>query len=136
LELADGTPLSRDQLLPLLAEADIERIVFDSPSEVIDVGVRERFFTGALRRAIQIRDRHCQFPGCDVPGDQCEIDHIVPYSKGGHTTQSNGRAYCKPHNGRRANRSYPNDLDDPATYRPLIQKRLDQLKALRAPPDP
>jgi hypothetical protein len=132
LELSDGTPLSRDQFLPLLAEADIERIVFDSPSEVIDVGVRERFFTGALRRAIQIRDRHCQFPGCDVPADQCEVDHIVPYSHGGETKQSNGRLYCKPHNGRRGNRPYPFDLDDPRVYRPLIEKRL---QALRAPPD-
>jgi 5-methylcytosine-specific restriction endonuclease McrA len=115
-----------------LAEADIERIVFDSPSEVIDVGVRERFFTGALRRAIQVRDRYCQFPGCDVPGDQCEVDHIIPYSQGGETRQSNGRLYCKPHNGRRGNRSYPFDLADPRVYQPHIDKRLE---ALRAPPD-
>jgi hypothetical protein len=135
LELADGTPLSRDQFLPLLADADIERIVFDSPSEVIDIGVRERFFTGALRRAIEIRDRHCQFPGCDVPAHHCEVDHITLYSKGGQTKQSNGRLYCKPHNGRRANRPYPFDLDDPAIYRPLIDKRLQALKSLRSPPD-
>jgi 5-methylcytosine-specific restriction endonuclease McrA len=135
-ELADGTPLSRDHLLPLLAEADIERLVFDAASQVIDVSVRQRFFTGALRHAIEIRDRHCQFPGCDVPGDDCEVDHIVPYSQGGETKQSNGRLYCKPHNGRRTRRPYPNDIDDPAIYRPLIQKRLEALKTLRAPPDP
>jgi hypothetical protein len=135
LELADGTPLSRDHLLPLLAEADIERIVFDSPSEVIDVGVRERFFTGALRRAIQVRDRCCQFPGCDVPADQCEVDHVLPYSQGGETKQSNGRLYCKPHNGRRGNRSYPFDFDDPRIYQPHINQRLEALKSLRSPPD-
>ena len=51
-ELADGTVVSPSQVFPRLTEADIERIVFDSPSRVIDVGVRERFFTGALRRAL------------------------------------------------------------------------------------
>src|SRR3954451_10189540 len=93
-ELADGTPLSREHLLPLLAEADIERIVFDAPSRVIEVGKRERFFTGALRHAIEIRDRHCQFPGCDVPAEHCQIDHKIPYSDGGETAEENGRAYC------------------------------------------
>lgn len=58
-ELADGTVVSPSQVFPLLTEADVERIVFDSPSRVLDVGVRQRFFTGALRRAIEVRDRHC-----------------------------------------------------------------------------
>src|SRR3954468_1657252 len=89
-ELADGTALSRDPLLPLLAEADIERIVFDSPSRVIDVGKRERFFTGALRHAIEVRDRYCQHPGCDVPAEFCQGDHKTAYADGGETTESNG----------------------------------------------
>ena len=94
-ELADGTPVSPSQVFPLLAEADIERIVFDGPSRVIDVGVRERFFTGALRRAIEVRDRTCQHPsGCDVPAERCHIDHKIPYAAGGLTIQENGRCEC------------------------------------------
>ncbi|HEY2815080.1 MAG TPA: DUF222 domain-containing protein, partial [Acidimicrobiales bacterium] len=103
-ELADGTVITPDQIIPFLGAADIERIVFDGPSRVIDVGVRRRFFTGALRRAIEIRDRHCQHPsGCDTPAEHCQIDHITPYSHGGLTTQDNGRCYCKTHNRQRAN---------------------------------
>ena len=112
-ELADGTVVSPSQVFPLLFEADIERIVFDSPSHVIDVGVRERFFTGALRRALIARDMHCQHPsGCDVPAEECEGDHIIPYSQGGPTTQENGRMYCGPHNRDRNND--PNERPPPS----------------------
>ena len=101
-ELADGTVISPSQLVPLLADADIERIVFDGPSRVIDVGVRRRFFTGALRRAIEVRDRTCQHPsGCDVPAAKCHIDHIVRYTEGGLTVQDNGRCLCPVHNRKR-----------------------------------
>jgi hypothetical protein len=101
-ELSCGTVVTPSQLVPHLAEADIERIVFDGPSRVIEVGVRQRFFTGALRRAIQVRDRRCTHPsGCDVPAEQCEIDHEVPYGEGGLTTQTNARCACRRHNRQR-----------------------------------
>jgi hypothetical protein len=97
-ELASGVPITPGQLLPLFTRADIERVVFGPRNRVIELGVRERFFTGGLRRAIQLRDRHCQFPGCDEPVDRCEIDHEVDYADGGETTQENGRPYCGTHN--------------------------------------
>ena len=96
-ELADGTIVAPSALAELLGGADIERIVFNGGSRVIDVGRRTRFFTGALRRAIQVRDRHCTWPGCDTPAERCEIDHIVPYEDGGTTTQDNGRLRCPYH---------------------------------------
>ena len=97
-ELADGTVLSPGQLVPLLSEADIERVVFDGPDRVLSVS-RRRTFTGALRRAIEVRDRHCQHPsGCDEPADRCDVDHIQPYTDGGPTTLDNGRLSCWPHN--------------------------------------
>jgi hypothetical protein len=104
--------ISPSQAAPRLTDADIERIVFDSPSRVIDVGVRERFFTGALRRAIIARDRHCQHPaGCDLAAEECQIDHRIPYSEGGLTTQDNGRCYCAAHNLDRVN--HPDRDPDP-----------------------
>ncbi|MEY2451235.1 MAG: hypothetical protein QOD92_809 [Acidimicrobiaceae bacterium] len=111
-ELADGTVIAPAQAVPYLCEGDIERIVFDSPSRVIDVGVRERFFTGALRRAIQARDRHCQHPsGCDIPAEDCDIDHIIEHAKGGLTTQRNGRCACRTHNLQRNNQPEHFDPD-------------------------
>jgi 5-methylcytosine-specific restriction endonuclease McrA len=99
--------LSPGELVPVLAGADVERIVFDGPSRVIDVG-EARFFRGALRRAIEVRDRHCQHEsGCDVPAERCEVDHIVPAGEGGPTTQENGRLLCGFHNRRRNERPPP-----------------------------
>jgi hypothetical protein len=106
-ELADGTVLTPAQVAGVLTEADVERIVFGPGSRVIDVGVRTRCFTGATRRAVEVRDRHCTFPGCREPADRCEVDHIVEYASGGLTTQDNGRLLCAFHNRQRPGRSSP-----------------------------
>ncbi len=97
-ELASGQVVTPGSLVPLLAWADVQRIVFDGPSRVIDVGRRRRLFTGATRTAIQVRDRECTHPSCDVPAIRCEIDHIIPFSSGGLTVQSNGCCRCRFHN--------------------------------------
>ena len=101
LELANGIVLTPGELVPYLDQAWIERVVFDSPSRVIDVGVARRLFTGATRRAVEVRDRYCFDPSCDIPAHLCQIDHIVPYSKGGPTIMSNGRPACGYHNRNR-----------------------------------
>ena len=100
-ELADGTVVTPGQLVAHLGEADIERVVFDGPSRVLDVGVRQRLFTGATRRAVEVRDRACWHPSCDVPAPRCDIDHIQPYETGGPTVQANGRCSCRFHHRQR-----------------------------------
>lgn len=97
-ELASGTVITPGSLVPLLGEAEIERIVYDGKSRVIDVG-RRRLFTGALRRAIEVRDRHCQHEsGCNVRADRCDVDDTVAFARGGNTDQANGRLLCPAHN--------------------------------------
>lgn len=96
-ELSDGTVVTPGQVLPVLEKADVERVIFDGPSKVIDIGVRRRLFTGATRTAVELRDRTCTHPSCDQPAEACEIDHIVPYEHGGETTQANARCYCRYH---------------------------------------
>lgn len=96
-QLANGTPLTPGQIVPLLTDADIERVVFDGPSRVIDVGERTRFFRGAQRRAVEVRDQRCDHPTCDTPADRCEIDHVEPYARGGPTTQDNASPKCRHH---------------------------------------
>ena len=98
LELFNRTVLTPGIAARWLSDADIERIVFDGPSRVIDVGVQRRFFTGALKHAIEVRDRTCFHPSCDEAPLRPEIDHIHEASKGGPTTQENGRLGCGFHN--------------------------------------
>jgi hypothetical protein len=100
-ELSNGRVVTPGEVVPLLEWADIERIVFESPSRVLDVGVRQRIFRGATRTAVLARDRWCAHPSCDVPAERCEIDHVTPFAEGGPTVQANGRCRC-PYHHRRA----------------------------------
>ncbi|HSP27285.1 MAG TPA: DUF222 domain-containing protein, partial [Ilumatobacteraceae bacterium] len=136
-ELANGTVITPGQLVQWAGDADLETVLFDGPSTVISVSHR-RSFTGALRRAVEVRDRHCRHKsGCDVPADQCDVDHIVPYAADGPTSQFNGKLECTPHNR-------DSDRHDhggtPRPTRPI--DRLDEIrcrlrwKLLRDHPEP
>ena len=103
-ELAEGTVVAPGSVVRWLDEAWVERVVFDGPSRVIDVGARRRIFTGATRRAVEVRDQECFHPLCDVAAERCEVDHVEPYSQGGPTIASNGRAACDFHNRQRHRR--------------------------------
>ena len=104
-ELADGTVVAPGSLLRWMDQAWVERVVFDSPDRVRNVGLRRRIFTGATRRAVEVRDRECFHDYCDVPAEDCEIDHVVPWAAGGPTVESNGRPACRYHNRHRHRRT-------------------------------
>jgi hypothetical protein len=97
-ELASGAVVSPGSLVPWLDEAYIERIVFGPANRVLNVGERRRLFSGATRRAIQVRDGQCYHPLCEEPAENCEIDHIERYSDGGLTVEGTGRPGCSYHN--------------------------------------
>jgi hypothetical protein len=111
LELFNRTVLTPGTVVPHLTDADVERIVFDGRSRVLDVGAPRRFFRGALRRAIEVRDRTCFHPSCDEVPQRPEVDHRHEASKGGPTTQANGRLGCGFHN--RWSYLHPEPDDDP-----------------------
>jgi hypothetical protein len=100
-ELANATVVAPGSLVAWLEAAWVERVVFGSPSRVLDVGAERRLFVGATRRAIEVRDRECFHDLCDVPACRCQADHIIPFTDGGPTTQANGRMACDFHNRQR-----------------------------------
>ena len=113
-ELADGTVIAPGTVAGLLDRAVIERVVFDSPDRVMAVGTA-RLFTGALRRAIEVRDRHCTHPACAVPAARCDVDHVIPYNEGGPTTQAKGVLHCPAHHRwRHQQAGQPTDDDEAA----------------------
>jgi hypothetical protein len=79
-QLASGSVITPGIVASLLDEALIERVVFDGPSRVIDLG-RARLFTGAVRRALDVRDQRCTHHGCDQPAERCQGDHIQPLGR-------------------------------------------------------
>jgi hypothetical protein len=96
-ELAEGIVVSPGELVDWLSVADLERAVME-PSGRVEVSPTRRIFSGATRRAIQLRDGECVHEYCDVEASRCQCDHIVPWSEGGRTTQENGRLLCGFHN--------------------------------------
>lgn len=104
-ELANGTVVTPGQVTPWLADAEVERIVFGPKSRVLDLGRKQRLFRGAVRRAIEIRDRHCTADGCRVPAHLCQVDHIIEWCAGGETVVENGRLRCGVHNRQRPGRT-------------------------------
>ena len=96
-QLASGRVVSPGSLTPWLDDAYIERAVFGLGRRV-EVSEKARLFTGATRRAVELRDLRCAHPTCDVPIDRCQVDHIIPFEFGGPTIQENGRLLCGFHN--------------------------------------
>jgi hypothetical protein len=97
LELLHGTVVAPGAVLPWLRDCDIEGLVFAGPDRVVGVS-RKRSFSGAVRRIVEVRDRRCGHASCDQPAERCQVDHVIPYSAGGLTCQSNGRLGCGFHN--------------------------------------
>lgn len=106
-ELANAAVVSPGSLLPWLEQAWVERVVFESPDRVMNVGERRRLFTGATRRAVEVRDRECFHDYCEETSEHCEVDHVEAWSAGGPTVDTNGRLACGFHNRLRNNRGPP-----------------------------
>jgi len=105
-QLEQGPVVAPGSLLSWLDSATFERIVF-APNKRGECSVTSRFFTGATRRVVEVRDQQCQHEFCDRRAEECQIDHIVPWSEGGLTEQSNAQVLCGPHNRMRYERPPP-----------------------------
>jgi hypothetical protein len=105
-ELEGAMVVSPKTMVPWMDVADFERVVF-APGKRVEVSVKSRLFKGATKRAIELRDRQCAHPYCDMPAEQCQIDHIIPWHKGGPTEQGNGQPLCAYHNRLKNGREPP-----------------------------
>jgi hypothetical protein len=64
------------------------------PSLPLDVG-RSADIPAAIRRAVTLRDQHCQWAGgCDQPAAACEVHHVVHLADGGSTSVRACGLYC------------------------------------------
>jgi hypothetical protein len=50
-----------------------------------------------IRRAVIARDRHCRFPGCDMPPAGCDVHHIRHRKHGGRHSVTNTILLCRFH---------------------------------------
>ena len=64
---------------------------------VIDVGRSKRVVSPSQRRALNVRDKGCRFPGCDRPATWTSGHHLVHWIKGGGTDLPNLVLLCYRH---------------------------------------
>lgn len=55
----------------------------------------------AMLRVVRRDGQVCRSCGCNVPDDQVEFDHIIPFSRGGPSTAENLRLLCRECNRRK-----------------------------------
>lgn len=96
-ELEDGSLVPLNELVRLMCDCEMTRVVMDADSQVLDVGLTQRTYSKELRRAVTTRDRRCQWPGCRIRASWSEVHHIRWYSRGGPTSVENGVCACSYH---------------------------------------
>ena len=64
---------------------------------IVHVGRATRSVSPRTRKALNVRDRHCQAPGCTVPAADCEPHHVEHWADSGRTEYGNLRLYCDTH---------------------------------------
>ncbi|MEJ7651178.1 MAG: DUF222 domain-containing protein [Nakamurella sp.] len=95
--IADGTLLAPDTVRKLACEAGIIPTVLGADGAILDCGKEQRLFTLAQKRVLWARDRHCTFPGCDIPAQWADAHHLVHWIDGGPTDLDNAALLCPSH---------------------------------------
>jgi hypothetical protein len=96
-EITGFGPIPQITAERLVCDCAIGRLVMNADGEVLDLGRRTRTIPRALRRAIVLRDQHCQFPGCRAPAAWCDAHHLVHWLLGGTTDLHNCALLCRRH---------------------------------------
>lgn len=98
-ETTNGVPLHPHDVLRAALAGHVRRAVVDSDRVVIDLGRRQRLFTGSARQAAKLLVRRCEHAGCELPADWCDVDHDTEWSRDhGATDQTNATVLCRTHN--------------------------------------
>ena len=119
--LAGYGPIPAELARQIAADPDAtwRRILTDPASgTVTDVGRRTYRPPAALADHVRARDRTCRFPGCRLPAERCDLDHLVPYPRGS-TCAKNLRTECRHHHRLKHDDDWhaEADPDDPGVTR-------------------
>jgi hypothetical protein len=98
-DLERGELLSRDTVRRLACDATFTMAVDDEDGHTMYEGRARRDPTGAQRREVMRRDRHCRFPGC-TNVTFTNVHHIVPWKPDGRTDLDNLALLCEHHHHR------------------------------------
>ena len=95
--LAGRGPIDLDTACRLASNApELLRVLTDPVTEMIVAADLYRV-SASLRRYLEARDRHCQFPTCNQDARYSDLDHTVAWQDGGTTVPENLAVLCRGH---------------------------------------
>jgi hypothetical protein len=97
-ETLDGRRIDPTEAVANALVGHVRRAVVDARSVIIDLGRRQRLFSGPAALAARLPHVHCYWPGCRVPTHRCQTDHLEGWRSGGSTSPENGAPTCGHHN--------------------------------------
>ena len=97
-QLGFGAAISAARARWLACDGNVSRIVMGPDGQVLDHGRSKRIVPAGLRRAVEVRDRHCVFAGCDAPTHWCDVHHVQEWVLDeGPTSLENSALLCERH---------------------------------------
>jgi hypothetical protein len=97
-ELPGYGPLPPEVARHLIGDATWRRFLTDpATGHLLDIGSTSYRPPARLAEFIITKERHCRFPGCTRAATHCDIDHTIPYHRGGTTTRRNCHCLCRRH---------------------------------------
>jgi Domain of unknown function (DUF222)/HNH endonuclease len=97
--LEDGPAVSADLARRIGCDSDV-LVMIERGTTTLDLHRTKRAVSGRLRRALQLRDGFCRYPGCRVPAFDTDGHHIRHWEDGGPTELRNLVSLCGFHHQR------------------------------------
>jgi len=97
-ETSTGVAILPDVAVKAAFTGHVRRVVINSRGVVINMGRKQRLFTGSAREAAKLMAYRCDGRGCDVPAIYAEVDHMTEWGHHGRTDTDNAANDCKHHN--------------------------------------
>ena len=97
-EVEWGGVIAATTVQRLACDSTVSRVLFDSKSQVIDVGRKTRVISSPMRTALRARDDGCVWPGCDRPASWTSAHHVAHWvAHRGETNLTNLESLCGRH---------------------------------------
>jgi hypothetical protein len=93
--LEDGTRVTAETSRRLCCDSALVKVLRGPDGEVLDVGRRTRTIPPAIRRALEVRDGGCRWPGCNLRFTAAH--HVEHWAEGGETRLGNLLLLCSFH---------------------------------------
>jgi hypothetical protein len=93
-----GARISASRARWVACDGNVSRLIVGPEGQPMDIGRTTRVWPPHIRRAIEIRDRHCVFAGCYAPTHWCDVHHVLEWMLDhGPTCVENGALLCERH---------------------------------------